>query len=127
MCDIDSMEYCYACSRPVALIETKAGKWRPVSVTPLLRLAELANVPAFVVFYARGYVLDPIYTDRTNLNGDPIYKIVEFQIVRAAEPNGKVWHMTPKQYFRWLSGLHLSCPCPTMSNIRKQREQQKTP
>jgi len=117
MRDIDCLEYCYACDRPVALVELKAGAERPVRMKPLIRLSEMADLPAFVVFYQRSLDPNPIYLGQKNLDGTTIRDIDQLTVLDLAKNSSR--SMAPKEFFRWLLGLHLSCNCQAASNLRQ--------
>lgn len=119
MRDIDCVEHCYACGRPLALIEVKAGRRRAVYVEPMVRLADRAGLPAFVVFYRRSTELNPVYLGRTNLDGTPIRDIEDLAVESATD--GSVWHLAPAEFFEWLLDVHLSCTCRAAANIRRRR------
>lgn len=123
MRDIDCVEHCYACGRPLALIEVKAGHQRRVYVEPMVRLADRAGLPAFVVFYRRSGELNPVYLGRTNIDGTPIRDIEALTVVNAVD--GAVLQLTPAEFFEWLLGLHLSCTCRAAANIRRRRGERR--
>jgi hypothetical protein len=119
MRDVDCVEHCYACGRPLALIEVKAGARRSVYVEPLIHLADRAGLPAFVVFYRRSRELNPVYLGETNLDGTPIRDIEQLTVVNAAD--GSAMHLAPAEFFEWLLELHLACTCSAAVNIRRRR------
>lgn len=123
MRDIDCLEYCYGCGRPLALIEAKAGAPRPVRAEPLTHLASAANVPAFAVFYRRSPRLNPVYLARKNLDGTPIRDIDELTV--GDLDGGALRRMGPAEFFEWLLELHLACTCGAAANIRRRRERKE--
>lgn len=93
MCDIDSMEYCGRCKCPLAIIETQRD-WGQndkfgASIAPLIHLAQLSNLPLYVVFY----------------DWDRYTQSVRSLRVRGIIPSHFDIHMSPAEYKEWLWDL----------------------
>src|SRR5690606_33274174 len=83
MIDLDAVEYCYACNKPLALIEVKHHNARSVSMTVTRALAFMAGIDAYLVRYWP--------TD----DGDDIAK---FEVLRQFDGSRHVREMTPAEY-----------------------------
>lgn len=54
--DLDCVEYCYRCNTPLALIELARDIGQPNKSTTVTRkLAQMAKVPAYLVFYTSNH------------------------------------------------------------------------
>jgi hypothetical protein len=86
MCDVDSLEYCWRCNRPLALIETARDVGQVFKKTaPMVVLSRLAKVPSVLTLYERGC------------------KAFRFQPLR---PRGAMSHkISPSDYVAFLRGL----------------------
>lgn len=89
--DIDWCEACYACKRPLALIETQRSGNAPKAATVTVALAKLAGLPAFSVSY-----------EESHEGGD----IVRFRWKRLwpVGPALDQWFL-PAEYAEWLWSL----------------------
>src|SRR5205823_1287211 len=94
--DLDAIEACDGCYEPLALLELARDIGQSHKATSIMaRLAERAEIPAGLVFYAV----------------DELGEIVRFR-VRAAWPRGEREHvMTPAAYARWLQSLRRRHTC----------------
>lgn len=111
MIDVDSLEYCSSCRKPVAVIETardvgQAAK--PSLVT--LRLAQAANVPGFTLLYT-------LASRRFGEHPD----IERFRVKVIAPIEDREWRfLSPEAWARWIVRMHERCDC------RPQLRQQET-
>lgn len=96
MIDIDSVEACDVCRAPLALIETAQDVGQTFKATTITRkLAKLADVPAYLVFYT----IDD--------DGD----ISRFRVKRLYPHHPLEYTATPDAYARWLVRLRERHPC----------------
>ncbi len=127
MQDVDSLEYCYYCHRPLALIEVKKGDARKCFTQPLVALARAADVPAYLVFYDIACRDNPAYVDRKNLDGRAVPDIDWFTVKPL--PTGESRDYTPQGYAYWLAEIHLGCTCrrsqELLAHLRKTETSSK--
>ena len=91
MIDIDSLEVCTFCKRPVALIETQDSVKAPKSAKFTASLASMANIPAYSVSYT--------------------WDITAFQVQRIAPEHPHVAEYTPGEYTEFLQRLRNDHAC----------------
>lgn len=97
--DIDSVEYCHRCKQPLVLIElAKDIGQRNKATTVLQRLAAMANLPAYLVFY---------------LAAEDGSGVVRLRVRQVWPAYGEEVMMTPEEYERWLWGFRLAHTCGT--------------
>lgn len=85
--DIDWCEWCYACKRPLALIETQRGDRPSKPATVTSGLAQMAALPAFSVSYV------------PNEDGTDIER---FHVRRLWPQATGDMHLSPAEYAEWL-------------------------
>lgn len=91
--DIDSCEYCHRCRYPLALIETAIDIGQAYKVTTVMRnLAEMAGIPAYLVFYKK-------IDDDGNIESFRVHDLF----------SSKRTTMTPQRYRTFLQWLHRNC------------------
>ncbi len=91
--DLDDVEFCAVCKKPLALIEVArdSGQWKPASVT--WTLAKLAGLPAWCILY------------RVDEEG----QIVSFRVRRLPETQFDM--LTPEEYEDLLLNLRKKHTC----------------
>lgn len=94
--DVDYLEFCSGCRRPIAIIETQRSFGPPKSAAVCVALGGLAKLPVFTVSYA------------PNESGDDIQ---EFRWRQLWPRQSTVLNLTPSAYAFWLAGLHASHQC----------------
>ena len=101
--DVDACEYCCDCFTPLALIETAIDRGREYKSTRVMRrLAEMAGIPAYRVFYTK--------------QGDTITMFRVRQV--SPEYDTKEYTMTPAEYEQFLRSLRNNHEC----RVRRVRE-----
>jgi len=95
--DIDSVEYCHLCKKPLALVETAQDVGQAFKATTVLRnLAAKANLPAYLVFYRK----------------DPAAGKIDRFRLRQVYPHFTPWRMlTPDEYVAFLRSLRTGHAC----------------
>lgn len=93
--DIDGCEYCRACGKPLALIETQASAREPKTARVMQELAAMAGIDAYSVSYQKGR------------DGE-----IELFRVRQVHPGqGVVQVMLPNIYAVFLHSLRINHRC----------------
>lgn len=88
--DLDAVEYCHECKKPLALIELAQDIGQQHKTTTVTRnLAKLASLSAYLVFY------------RTGLEG----QIQNFRVKMVSPQWGEEENMTPNEYAAFLFSL----------------------
>ena len=96
--DLDACEYCHSCYEPLALIETAMDvDQSEKSVIVTRRLAEKANLPAYLVFYR---ISAPGNIDRFRVR----------QIFPRSDKEIELM-MTPQEYALFLTSIHDTHQC----------------
>lgn len=90
MIDVDGVEYCSACSTPLALIELKHEKASTKTTTVLEHLGELALLPVYLVEYF------------TDVDG----AISGYRVALRYPEHEAPGLMTPNDYARFVLGIH---------------------
>ena len=88
--DIDYCGYCHVCRQPLVLIEVTEDRGQTKATTVTRRMAEAANVPAYLVMYRKA-----------DSGG------IESCRMREITPNPtKLWSFTADQLWSFLEGIH---------------------
>lgn len=99
--DVDSIEVCQACSRPLMLLEVARDVGQTFKPTTILvELARRSDVPAALVFYLAG----------------PDGDIARFRVRQLAPNRTRELVLYPREYAAWLQSLrerHTCTPAPT--------------
>jgi len=104
--DLDAIEVCAMCKQPLALIELAQDVGQSGKATTIIRrLARLANLPAFLVFYSK----------------DGSDTIIGFRVQQVAPERGKQQSMTPGEYVEFLCALRDGHPCTQWNNPRSKK------
>lgn len=101
--DLDSVEFCRWCSEPLVLIETKRWGAQELTYTVTQNLADLAQLPAYLVEYrpCKGDVW--FHSDEGWLDIDRFR--VRSRYMTPVE-------MSPTEYASWVLGLRSAHLCP---------------
>jgi hypothetical protein len=111
--DVDFLEYCGACSEPLALLETTADRRRPKPTAILGLLATRSRLPAYLIYVdSAGVVLPDRRSgrERRRSSGRTVVGASVHPITTAGGP----LHVTEPELSRWLLDLHddhLGHPC----------------
>lgn len=98
--DIDCLEYCDRCKCPLALVELAQDRGQERKATTVMRrLAHMANLPAFLVFYQ----IDP----------EPRFRVRQVYPHKAGEAV-----YSELEYRRQIERLHRNCKCKSRSRVR---------
>lgn len=101
MCDIDSLEYCSHCKRPLALIETCRGHANSRKENmPMMRLSSMAKIPAYIVVVE-------IVNDQPEC----------FHVRKDGRLPQKT--LSPQQFAEFLWRIHAGCRCIATQEIYK--------
>ena len=104
--DLDCIEYCHRCWKPLALIELAQDvkqKKKPVIVTKTL--AQMASIPAYLVFYiGNGHKEREAYVHR-------------LRVRRISPTRSEEIILTPGQYELFLALLREKSPCGCYRNV----------
>lgn len=92
MIDIDSLEYCRYCYKPLALIETQVSENDPKDAPVMAGLATRASINAYSVSYVK------------SVDG----QIELFRVRQLAPERGQVQDMIPKVYSFFLHSLRVN-------------------
>jgi hypothetical protein len=98
--DLDGIEACHVCRRPLALIETTRETGRVKPTTVLRQLGRAANVPAFLIYYL----------------SDPDGDITQTRVVDIHPGTAPQQRFTAKQHAWWLVCLHRCQACGASAN-----------
>ena len=100
--DIDFCEYCPRCRQPLALIETAQDVGQPKATTVLKRLAERADVDAYLIMWKK---------DEQHPNGVSELRLQRVHGRAGRGPTNGLVTFSPEQYLRWLEDVHGRCNC----------------
>ena len=119
-----SVVVCPYCEKPLAIIKPIEGKPRPMAYPHLLIMANLAGIPAFLVFYEISSNPNPAFLDMAFPDGSPIMDIDRFVIQQL--PDGEVLDFRPQEYVLWLAKIQYGCACGQGREHLRQLEGPKT-
>jgi|GEM_PF-3448927 len=119
-----SVVTCPYCEMPLAVIKPFEGKPRPMTCTYIYTMAELAGIPAFLVFYELSPNLNPAFRGLRNPDGSPMMDIDRFIV--AELPDDDVFDFSPQEYAHWLAKIKYGCDCGQGHKHLKQLEEPKT-
>lgn len=110
--DIDMVEYCARCREPLAFIETAKDVGQDIKpVTVLRRIAERADIPAFVLLMT--------FSEEAHLRGDDANAILRFRARRFWPPPETDWRTwTPQECAAFIVGLRSGHVCA--SDVRRR-------
>jgi hypothetical protein len=117
MRDLDCIEYCHRCDKPLALIEAACDvgqnrKW----VKPMQELAKMAGLPAYVVFYQGNSTIirTMLHFCTVHTARQAILKLAHVDSLRIRKVSpcyGEEIKLTPHQYHGFLIALRVKSKC----------------
>ena len=114
MRDLDCIEYCFRCDKPLALIEIACDvgqneKW----VKPMRELAKMAGLPAYIVFYQGNSTIIRtmlhFYTAKQAIL--KLARVDSLRIRRVSPCCSEEMMLTPMQYQAFLIALRVKSKC----------------
>ena len=112
--NIDSLEYCLFCKRPLALIEDCRGNAGSAKQWECTRkLAEAARIPAYLLIY------EPTGELNGKLQDGGQYQTRDISRMWIEQVHGDRKEITPEAYALFLFTLHMDCGCEGSRTARK--------
>lgn len=104
MIDVDGLEYCQRCRKPLAVIETARDVGQTVKpATVLAALAASAGISAYVLLYT--------VDEEAERNSQWDRCITQFRMKRAYPNPTEYYIRTPQQVAEFLTGIHDAHSC----------------
>lgn len=98
-CDVDGMEYCAVCKEPLVLVETAVDiRQDDKDTRPMERLAERANLPAWLVLYKKSDESDQA-------------TVIALRVKKISPRKSEWYHFTPEQWREEIIKKHREHVC----------------